>query len=668
MRRVHVLAALLGVTATAAIVDRPPPLWPRGRVSGGAATPPGPAPFSQDFSYIVSSGGAVPTCNAGNSCVASCKVASDGGADGWVCYDVNGAVIGPVTQGTSTSYRTTQFGVKTMVDVTSASHPYSVMDSIRTAFNGDFTILIGGYATTLSSGVYQHLFEVNSTGQGITIRNEGGAMRTYATGLSTYNTIDAASSAQNGWALLSLRRGNGKWANGINGTEGSLVNDTSGMVTYAAGAQYEFGDRQAATLPMRGPFAFWNLYTTGDAGLIETSRREFFGAPANMASGNGTGSLCLEYDGGSSECFLTGSSMVGPLGLSTQNGANTQNLFAADNFDVSSWVDVGTPVVTASMGAGPWFVWKNQMACSLMEDDTAGALEGKRGANSYVADTLGHDSYRASFWISAGDAGADVTKARIAFNVTGGGWDDAGTSFNCDTTGLDYTVRRVDCTSPPFWPDAGSPTVKADLLVGNAAAEQGSLIVCGGKVEPRPWVDPFAPTNTSIGNSSQYVDPSAWSFSAGGGGGKVEVVFAPRWDPLNDWQSSQDVIYLFDASNSLPTHAVLMIFGYSQAGRALARIGNAGANTDIAVDGVGLTPGQFYAVSIEWRGSSTCDAVFRLDSCGSTAPGSCHATTSIGTFTAGACPDTITEAKIGTRYDNTINSSLNFYSLTTYHL
>lgn len=57
MRRAVVVLSLLALTAVAAgVIDRPPPLWPRGRVAGGAIGPVPPTPPAPEFQFAPAAG------------------------------------------------------------------------------------------------------------------------------------------------------------------------------------------------------------------------------------------------------------------------------------------------------------------------------------------------------------------------------------------------------------------------------------------------------------------------------------------------------------------------------------------------------------------------------------------------------------------------------------
>lgn len=667
MRRAVFVLALLALTALgASVIQRPPPLWVRGRVTG-SSTPP-PAPFVQDLQYAVQAP-TVPACNWSEACQMSCHV-NDAGTL-WECWLADAGSAGTVTQGTGTQFRRTQFGVNTMQDVTAAAHPSATLASIDAVWGGDWTVTAGGYGTTLS-GAIQVFLDINSVGQGLVIRNEGAGVRSYVIGLGGLVQVDTASPSRDGWALVSLRRGDGNIYGGVNSAESLGVADTTGLVGLTSGA-YDFADRQGGGLPLRGPLAFLNLYSSGDAGIVERDRKRMFGlpvTPTGMLTGNATGTLCMNYDGGASECFLTRASMVGPQGLSTQRGAVTTDKMGSVNIDPSTWATVGSPTVTANAASGPFYVLRNQNECAMVIDHDAGAagFEGNISASGYVADTLGNDSYTFWAYLGQGDSGTTTDKARLQIDVTGGGWDDAGKTFYCDKTIASAGVGVYSCQSPPFVVDAGSPTVKGSILVGSTGADVGAVVACGAALTPRPWIDPLPMTNVAVGDfSSQVINPAAWAFT--GGGGKVEVVFSSRYDitTASGYGGAESVLYLFDAYDTSPTHNILMILGYSQPGEVLGRLGDtAGPFTDLVATGVSLTPGSFYGISIEWRGTVTCDSVLRLDLCSD--PTNCHPTTSIATATAGTCPTAPTGVNLANRYDNTVPTSTNIYSVTTWHL
>ena len=615
--------------------------------------------FSPWTEYLFANPGALPSATVPTTnLVAICMVNAGGTA--WTCTDKNGTSLGTVTQGTGTTYQWTPFGYYSLSDVTSAKAPSLVAASLDSIWKADHTVILAGYGTALTNASFQHWFGFNDGSNYLFVRNDSGNFKCEWNGgggfkspaVSNYSPVD-------GWSVVSCRRsGNDHYAR-VNGVDSAAANGSTITGNIGAGTSYYFGDRwPGAGLPLRGPEAWAFIYnddlTTTQLAAAESG---FWGVDSRVAASLASETYCLDADGGQVFCYYKGGAMVGPLGMRTVRGNTATNKWAADSLLATGGTDVGTPTITAAAGAGPFYDVESSNTCAMVVDDAAGAFEGKKGADGYV----GNGYYTASFYMGAGDAGTVVDKARIQVDVTGGGWIDAGTTHTCDVSGMTYAIARQNCQTPLFYADAGSPTVRASYLVGNAASDTGSIQVCQRQLTAAGWPTVPITTNVARGNSAQSMNPVTDGWPDAGLGGKYEIVFAPVYSAASDsWDEQTDTIYLFDAHDGTPEHGVVTLFGYNIAGRAMARTELGGASTEFLLDGVSLTPGSLYAVSMEWRpdGVGTCAVKWRWNSCSGTVA-ACSATTLRGSTAGGVCPAQPTAVNLANRYDSTVPTDVN---------
>ncbi len=326
-----------------------------------------------------------------------------------------------------------------------------------------------------------------------------------------------------------------------------------------------------------------------------------------------------------------------------------------DAADVASWADVGTPTVDAGVSSGPLAAYKNAPECDLVGDDDGAAFEGKQSASAGTTAQY----YNASCWLKAGS----LTTARITIDVTGGTGSTA-----CDFTGLVSTASRKACATLA----SSATSIKASVLVGNAASDTGSIQVCQCQLTKSLAAEPPAPDNSAHGDT-YYTSTTPTSWPSTALGGKYEVCHTSLHDPSSTWVDTTSTYYLFDVSQAgASEHSVAILFGYQVPGRFLAAIRGAGSEVgDLVANGVGLTPGQMYCTSVEWRpvGGGLCTTVARHDACGSP-PLACAATTVIAQDSAGVttCPGQPVKMTLGNRYNGTVPGSMFIHAVRVFSL
>lgn len=571
-----------------------------------------------------------------------CRVNTAGNA--WECVDSDGAAAGTVTQGTGTTYQGTFAGdIEALSDITDAKAPVWNHTGLN-IFNGNFTAIVTGFATTASDATYQYWFEAGT----FAVRNEGTSARARfgTAGL----TADNVATTRDNWVILTARKNGTSHTlrvNGVNGVDSVFADDLPTGVTNLG-----FG----SFFPLRGPMA-WAYFVPRHLSDAEVAaiENQWFGAPT--LSDASASPQCIDNTAisGQVDCFGADAVPLVSATLGLRTVREYQNFWSATPLNVASGTDVGTPTITADVAAGPFSRMLNgAMECDLMVDDDGAAFEGKQGATGGT----GEGFWSADYFLMAGTSGTSRTTARITIDVAGGTG-----STTCDITGLTSTPTRAHCATTA----GDTPTsVRSSILVGNAAGDTGSIIVCHSQMTATAYAEPPTRNNTLIGSSDFNMNIAAAPFS--GYRGKYEAVFTPVFNPNTQWLSDVDNLRLIDVSPDPAAHIAYIIFGYQQAGDMQAVTVGAGgdpAQVNVAAAGVSLTPGQLYAASIEWRGNgATCTATVRLNSCsGSVA--ACTATTSLGSGT-GACPVAPDVVYLGERYSEVFNTSANFKEFRVY--
>lgn len=583
---------------------------------------------------------ALPTVESG---AALCKVNAAGTE--WECVGSTGAAAGSVAQGTGTTYQGTFAGdIKALSDITDAKAPVWTHSGLS-IFAGDFTVIITGFATTASDATYQYWIEAGN----FAIRNEGTSARARfgTAGL----TADNVAATRDNWVIMTARK---------NGTSHTLrVNGETGTPNvFADDLPTGFGNIGFGSfLPLRGPMA-WAYFVPRHLSDAEVAaiENQWHGAPAlSVASAS---PQCIDNTAisGQVDCFAADAVPLVSATLGLRTVRAYQNFWSATPLSLASGTDVATPTITADVAAGPFSRMLNgALECDLMVDNNGAAFEGKQGATGGT----GEGFWSADYFLAAGTSGTTRTTARITIDVAGGTG-----STTCDVTGLTSTPTRAHCSTTA----GDTPTsVRSSILVGNAAADTGSVVVCHSQMTASAYAEPPTRHGSAIGSSHFNTNIAAAPFNASRG--RYEVVFTPLFDTNTQWLSNTDNIRLIDVSETSPGHLAYIIFGYQQAGDMQAvTVGGGGdpAQVNVAAGGLGLDAGQLYAASIEWtgNGSTNCTATVRLNACaGSVA--ACTATTSLGSGT-GACPIAPDVVYLGERYSEQLNSSANYKEFRVY--
>lgn len=623
----------------------------RGRAPRGGGSPTaGEASFAlaQSYAYPYAGADRVPLCTDDPECVFVCHVgAVTGSATAWECKGHDGLSVGTVTDPGGTVIDSLIPGVKAR-EITAADAPSIASAAIDALFapTQAYTVVVGGFTRASSSPNYFWAdgdATVNITFQARTAGN-----------MTCNNSVAAplsSTSITNGWGLASCRwNGASEYKATVN-LASNTTTDATGHGTPTGGGEWYMGTNSARSVSFDGPMVFVAGYSTSKSdAYMTTLMAKFYGTySATGVLGSGVGQLTGEDNTattGNVDMILPyGGQVISSSGALTSKGHT--NTWAADALDLSTDTDIGTPTVNANVSSGPFAVWGKAAECDELVAANVLALDGKRGATAGTA--AGY--YNVSAFLKAGLTGVTRTKAQLCGVVAGGTG-----SACCNVTGLTSTATRFQCTI--LAAGGGITSVRPEVRVGNATPDVGSIQVCHRQHTYGPNTEPPEPDNTAHGNLYYSLDATADGWPNAALGGKREVAFIPKYDPDTQWVAGQtEAMRVLDSYVAAADHSVAFVFGYSTPARLLVTSRDAvGGNSDITVDGIGLTAGTPYAAALAWRplGGGKCRLYAYLNAC---AGGVCNhpttgdATTLVASDVTGTavCPSTPTDALMGIR-------------------
>lgn len=623
-----------------------------------AATESAPS-FVLDFTAPSSRSDRLPACTVAENCVAICYTgAVTGSTTAWECASPAGAAVGTVTDPGGATIRNSFIPGLLAREIDGATAPSWVSAAIDTGLFGvstPHTVVIAAMPRTGAPSGLNYYF----AGDALVVRGESGLTKC----LDFAAAASAGASGLDGWGVVACR-----W-NGTTGYNADINNTTAavteGTAHTATSGTYYFGTRAARDFHLNGSLAFaafyserksdtwvaaqqarvWGTYI--DAGVLAAGNAQNQGVDNVAATGNAD----VLFSGARLSSSLDGGARM----LVSSRGHT--NVWAADALAAATWTDIGTPTVTSNVSSGPFAAFKNAAECDLIVDDDGAAFEGKQSATAGT--TIG--PYNASCYLKAGTSGTTTTTARISFAAPSGTLSVSA----CDFTGLASTAARKECRTVV----TGSPTsIRASVLVGNAAAETGSIQACQCQLTASVNAEVPEPDNTAHGDTYYTTTTAAWPDPALGG--RYEVVHTPLWDPDTEWYSGTTTTnYLFDTSVAADAdHSVSLIFGYTVAGRMLAVLRNGGVVGDITINGIGLTRGAMYATATDWRpaGGGTCNVRVLHNICPSGNVATCTATAIIGTSNATICPEQPAKLTLGNRFNGTVPTSAQVHAVRVY--
>lgn len=592
-------------------------------------------------SYVFNQPGQYPPCTVAENCLALCTVASNGN---WGCTRSDGGSFGTIAQGTSpTTIQTIFSGAYARQDITDTSAATVTADGeLTTFFGSDHTIVAAGYGTTKTNATFQHWLGYSDGTHIFYARGDNGDRFGCAYSNGAASAIaNVAGLPIDGWAVASCRKSGTTYTARVNGTDQAVTDsDTTG--THNNGTVLYLGTRTPATLPLRGPLAFVALYLEGKSAAWMTGVEQRWWGSYPVGGHVGQARGMLHPDGGG-DFYFTGAAMADERGLRLQDGPFT-NKWAADPLAAATWTDVGTSTVTSNATAGPFFKWRNTNECDLIEDDDNAAFEGRASASAGTAASM----YNASCVVAAGTSGTTTTKARLAW-VTDGNLDAGSGTGVCDFTGLTSAPQRVACEAYV----GGTPTsVVAQLLVGNAAAETGSVTACHCQLTATTVAQEPTLNNVLQGGTIAVLDGGG-GLPSGAANGAFEIVYSSPYRVPEDLHSTEDTFYALDAYNdtdidagdgTLLTHSAFIIHGYNtQPWQSLVDVRNGVASGPSFAPDASIALTTRYVSRVEWRlaAGGKCNVWYKHNTCpanGTTA--SCVATTIIASSTnaTATCP------------------------------
>lgn len=616
----------------------------RGRVGreGSSSASPG---FALLLSYLwpTTATDRIPLCTDDATCVAVCGIGvATGSATAWECKGNDGLSFGTVMDPGGTTIDSFIVGTKAReflhdgfgnpATVTSAT-----LDAVFAA-GAPYTVVAGGFGRANGDG-YNWLINRKGGTSGNFNLYLGPGNKSICSGSNV--VADNTGQPLDGYGFLACSRSGGTNYKAYYQYDETSVTDAAAEPSIAGTGAWTIGDRSAAagsSLGLGGPIVFVAFYNTQKTAAQIAAIREKYQGSYNAAGSVGyLSAQNLGIDNtattGNVDMIFAGSAVVDPRGLVTTTGFT--NFAAAGTVLNAAGVDVGTPTVTPAAAAGPFKTWLTTNDCALVADNDAAAFEGKQGLTSGTA--LGWNN--ASAYAMTGTSGTTTTKMRIAWDVPSG----TATPASCDFT-VTATPARYECPALI----TGSPTsIKASWLVGNAATDTGSIRLCQQQHTIGAGMEPPVPNGSATGAVHYTLAPTTDGWPTASAGAKYEVVHTPKYDPDTQWYSAAvSTYYLFDPTLAAgATHAGTLIFGYQNPGGMYAQA--------IVTAGVGLTAGQAYATSLEWRpvGGGNCNFIVRHNSCGATPTSACVATTQVNADTTGtlACPGQPDDCTLGVR-------------------
>ncbi len=653
-------------------------------------------PFSVAFDYEWPYTGAdrVPLCTDDATCVAVCGIGlRTGSATACECKGHDGLSVGTEGNPAATTYSSFLPGVKARWASALSADNCSVSSStIDTAFASGAhasTTWTAAMPQSAAGGFNTWHFRAGGTSGLQTIRNNSGAYDVYQFSPTAWTTPmngifginmslaeTRSSAASPAFALMASLADTGGRATVTHATDG-VVDAVSGT------GAWQWGNRATGDLGLNGLWVFSATYSEAKSqsqfDVLNAKLWGTYNVAGLITGGNGKG-LGIDNTAATGQVDMA-YQWATDAGLQTVRGFT--NGWAADPLVLSGATSIGTPTINSNVSSGPFTNWKNAAECDEMVDDDAVNFEGKKSVASVTTGTDDAPAwYSQSAYFKAGLTGTSKTTAVQAL-VTDGTFSDGGTLFLCPITGLTSTATRYQCNALV----TGSPTfVKGEILVGAVASDTGSVQVCQAQTSKSQVAQPPTTDNAAHGDTF-FVSTSAASWPANGTSGKYELVHTPEFDPLTQWYTILDTYYAFDVSKgdnpdggAELSHSVVIIFGYTQAGELNGVVrGPADEVSDLIVQGVGLTPGQAYATSVEWRviganpdgGSDVvCNTDMRHDACGSTPVASCVASTIIKSDHTGyaVCPGTPKKMTLGDRYDGSVPSNIHINAVRVYSL
>ena len=654
--RALLLAALCLLAFLAFPADAQWPPW-GGRTSWGGNwnAPNRTTSWSEIFSYDFSAARSrLPTCTTGNNCAIQCYPVGTT----WTCVNGAGAAVA-VTQGTGATGADSPWG-RVLTDITDAQAPrLTTPGDASSLWAAPHTVVVVGHSSGRTTSAAQWAFTQNDGSNGIGMRGEGagtfrcqwrnsGATPDSVSVLGTLGTMNAgitvSSCIKEGTGAASVYRAR------VGGAE---VSDSSWDWNPGAptGINAWFGRDVGGGAPWRGPLVSVTIYSAAKSvSEMQAIEREVAGGTV-LTDGMPNASVkrwVMDANGVAWPTRL--SRVVQDAGLYVEehdlNGGNGGN-WATDALDANSWTSVGTPIITQNTQSGPFSTYMGGAEADLIEDDAAGAFEGKTGTRNCGGTAVG--KFTVSCYVRTGTTGTVTTQATLRITTNGTG------SVDCAFTDLTSSFVRKECVTTV----GGSPTsTVGTVLVGDAAADTGSIVVSQCQCDRHGWAtSPKADDNSGGLDTPEIPATTTALWPSDGDSGEIETVFTVDHDVPGDDYDNGDSFFLHDVDNAAETeHVAFDLYQQSGGGYHTMFTGTTGSSSTPDSSQWTLVAGTTYVSKIRWvaHGAGRVDHYLYFDSCA--APASCAATTLTASSTDGSRIDPVQPFGpmiLGRRYTDT---------------
>jgi len=507
----------------------------------------------------------------------------------WSCVWGDGATE-TVTAGTSPTNYTDPMGRNALDTLTNAKLPIINSASARllAAFNGPHTVITVGQANNVAeglAGVEPYWRWTSTGGTGEYQRGENDANTASGTNVSTVS----AGGLIHGWGLaghsISALAGtviNNQDETNSNSAAVNITGGTGGVMRFMQDCVPACATGDIAS----GSISALILYSTAKtAAEMNIMRYNAFALADDAANPvriirDARGWAPPWLTGNRAEPFTRGTPIVTSRGLEIHPGSegarpagtgwvldNATTGGAHSGLNATTWTDtVSPPTVNQNVAAGYFGAWATNNTAGLemdeIVDDNAAGDEGKTGALN-CGDSAAAGSYSVGIVARTGTTGVTTDKMRLAIS-TDGTVGSPCTTWQRVRDGASVTTLTA---TPEFYrcdfAVTGAPTfVRGQVLVGNTAAQTGSIIVeaptCtalvnGGVPIPLPDSVTTNPDIAWINFAEVHSWPSGASSTV-----NIEIVFTLDYDMPGSPTNAGE--YLINTSDGATAEHKLLMF------------------------------------------------------------------------------------------------------------
>lgn len=598
------------------------------------------------------------------------------GGNTWEVYDDGGAPMS-TTQGTATAFGGNRFGGRSMLDVSDSSHPFVSDARVRAMFLGDWTIICAGFATTRGSATSQTWLDQYDGTHEVTLYSQGSAFRVSNDGTSHFAASDTAyDGPRDGEAIVWGRQSGNTLCAGTM----DVASETN-CITHSPPAAMSSGHLDFGAFPapftgnaMRGNLHWCKAWATAEsASFIQSAVWKWQGIshPEMMLSPTLMHNVPqLEGEDNTATTGFVDVMKSYSVMVNVATGASTSQAYTnfanATPIDVSAFTTVNSPTIAANLITGPFGRRLNTTPCGRITKSGAVAGVITTAVPNLDGGSAGSGWYNATAFLARGDAGTNISHARIQWvfsgSIDGGNADVDG---GCEIAGLTDVALRYPQD------DAGHPVgcrayfVNPSNVQFSVLVNDGSLFDCQEQETAtfqvmRPTID-----NGSKGVGFIALDGGSMTSGAKRGGLGVVVQLPFTIPSLVNTDPRAVAAFFEDAfASANPGHIVTHNYGAQAAGLQLLAI-MYGPNTtqeNYLLTNESIPAFTWFRPDIQWKSvGSKCIAQSHFRLCPDQSnPQTCTIGPVVNTGTAGECPNQIDTVYIGNRYDNTDNANVNF--------